>query len=63
VFPRKTRKFTLKGSENDISDSNNTSKKDRFLLKSTRKSRGFSLTWLLIALVFLLMGVYILDAL
>ncbi len=63
MFPRKTRKFKLRSSIASSSADNPVSKKDRFRLNSTRKSRGFSLTWLLITVVLLLIGIYILDVL
>jgi|TARA_B110000114_G_scaffold183213_1_gene224044 hypothetical protein len=63
LIPRKTRKFKLRTSTSTSSGDNTTLDKERFRLKSTRKSRGFSLTWLLIACVLLLIGIYILDTL
>ena len=63
LIPRKTRKFKLRTSTTSSNEDHSTSNKERFRLSSTRKSRGFSLTWLLIACVLLLIGIYILDTL
>jgi len=63
LIPRKPRKFNLRTSTATSTGDHSTSNKERFRLKSTRKSRGFSLTWLLIACVLLLIGIYILDTL
>jgi hypothetical protein len=63
LIPRKPRKFKLRTSTSTSSRDNSTLNKEHFRLKSTRKSRGFSLTWLLIACVLLLIGIYILDTL
>jgi hypothetical protein len=43
------------------SSDSSTVKKERFRLRSTRKSRGFSLTWLLIVFVLLCIAIYVLD--
>ena len=61
MFQRKTRKFKLRSSLSSPAADNSIKNKERFQLKSTRKSRGFSLTWLLIVLLLLLIGVYILE--
>jgi len=63
LIPRKTRNFKLRTADNTYSEKNSNLKKDRFRLKSARKSRGFSLTWLLITFVLLLIVIYILDVL
>ena len=63
MFQRKTRKFKLRSSLSSPAADNSIKNKERFQLKSTRKSQGFSLTWLIIAFVLLLIGIYILDVL
>jgi hypothetical protein len=61
VRTRKHRKFSLNPTKRQTLELNQTSNKERFRMKTTRKSRGFSLTWLLIVLLLLLIGVYILE--
>ena len=56
-----TRKFKLRPSTPSLSKDNSSNYKERFRLRSTRKSRGFSLTWLLIVFVLLCIAIYVLD--